>query len=243
MAKPIYLLLRTRITSTFRERKLREMPNPSFHRTRANTRAGASTSRYWSAMHVAEKYKELDGRGYKVLAVKMTSPDQVLQSAQGSIHASLAAEGLSHSIGIYFYRFEDLPKPEAFSKIGEVSRREGVLVRKQRGWLSTPKYGDSYLKPSTSGELKTIYSDVKLISTSNPMYFVFYEFDVLRSFPKIDEIAAFAKHRSHFGRGTRNKEQPNTFEQLGSALVWHSSAFDEVLAMKLPSGLSYERAI
>lgn len=194
-------------------------------------------------MHITEQYKELDGCGYKVLAVKLISPDQVLGSAKDSMHASLAAEGLSSSVGIYFYRFRDMPKPEAFTKIGEVSRREGVIVRKQRGWLATPKYGDSYLKPSTSGKLKTIYSDVKLISMSNPMYFVFYEFDVLRAFPKIDEIAAFSKHRSHFGRGTRNKEQPNTFEQLGSALVWHSSAFDEVLAMKMPSGVPYEKAI
>lgn len=193
-------------------------------------------------MHVAENYKELDGRGYKVLVVKATSPEQILKSGQGSIHTALVEDGLSSAIGIYFYRFEKLPKPEAFTKIGEVSRREGVTVRKQRGWLATPKYGDSYLKPSTSGVLKTIYSDVKLISPSNPMYFVFYELDVLRAFPKIDEIAAFAKHRNHFGRGTRNKEQPNTFEQLGSALVWHSSAFDEVLAMKFPSGLLYAQA-
>jgi hypothetical protein len=194
-------------------------------------------------MHIAEKYKELDGRGYKVLVVKVTSPGQILESSQGSIHASLTEEALSNSIGIYFYRFKDLPRPEAFTKIGEVSRREGVIVRKQRGWLATPKYGDSYLKPNTSGELKAIYSDVKLVSASNPMYFVFYELDVVRAFPKIDEIAAFAKHRIHFGRGTRNKEQPNTFDLLGSGLVWHSSAFDEVLAMKLPSGLPYEQAI
>ena len=74
------------------------------------------------------------------------------------------------------------------------------------------------------------------------LYFVFYEFDVENSFPKIDEIAAFAKHVSHFGRSTRNKERANTFVRLGCNLIWHDDAFFEVLEMKLPSGIRYADA-
>lgn len=194
-------------------------------------------------MHITEQYKQFNGRGYRVLVAKIQSPDQVLKAGEASIHAALLEEGLAGAIGLYFYRFRDLREPQAFSKIGEVSRREGVIVRKQRGWLATNKYGDSYLKPSTNGVQKVIYSDVQAVTTANPMYFTFYEFDVANSFPKIDEIAAFAKHHQHFGRTTRNKEQANTFDELGRNLVWYDAAFDEVLALRMPSGALYEQAI
>lgn len=194
-------------------------------------------------MHIAEQYKELNGRSYRVLVVRINSPDQVLQGGEGSIHAALMSEGLASAVGLYFYRFRDLPEPKAFSKIGEVSRREGVIMRKERGWLKASTYGDSYLKPNKKGVLKAIYADIQAVTAANPMYFTFYEFDPFSSFPKIDEIAAFAKHQRRFGRTTRNKEQANTFDELGRNLIWYSDAFDEVFDMKLPSGLSYVKAL
>jgi len=193
-------------------------------------------------MHVVEKYKEKDGNAYSVLVVRIVSPDQVLTGGSGSIHQALIAENVAESIGLYFYRFAKLKNPQAFSKIGEVSRKGGVIERKNRGWLAPKSYGDSYLKPSTNGEPKMVYSDVLAATEVNPMYFVFYEFDIENSFPKIDEIAAFSKHIKHFGRTTRNREQANTFDKLGSNLIWHDGAFSEVLELKLPSGVHYSDA-
>lgn len=193
--------------------------------------------------HIVETYKSADAHHYRVIVVRITSPQQVLTAGPGSIHESLVTEGLAESVGIYFYRFAELEEPQAFTKIGEVSREGGVIVRKQRGWLAPATYGDSYLKPSTSGVRKGIHTDVLAASAVNPMYFTFYEFDVEEAFPKIDEIAAFQKHVSHFGRSTRNRETANTFSRLGRNLVWHENSFSEVLGLRLPSGTSYADAI
>jgi hypothetical protein len=189
--------------------------------------------------HAVETYKIQDEVEYRVLVVRITSPLQVLGCGPGSIHEALRTEGLDTSVGLYFYRFQNLPTPQAFSKIGEVSREEGVIVRKQRGWLAPSTYGDSYLKSSRSGIRKVIHSDVLNVTEKNPMYFTFYEFDVEASFPKIDEILAFKKHLDYFGRSTRNKESVNTFSRLGRKLVWYEKSFSEVLNMSLPSGLTY----
>ncbi len=178
-----------------------------------------------------------------MLVAKIVSQAQVLTSNSTSIHEALTTEGLAGSIGLYFYRFAKLKDPQAFTKIGEVSREGGVIVRKQRGWLAPNTYGDSYLKPGRNGISKIIHSDLLSVTAEDPMYFVFYEFDVENSFPKIDEIAAFSKHVTHFGRTTRNREQANTFANLGRNLVWHDAAFEQVLQMKLPSGKSFENAI
>lgn len=194
-------------------------------------------------MHVVEKYKEKNGCVYRVLVVRIDSPTHVLSISKDSIHQALIDENMAASVGLYFYRFTTLEDPKAFTKIGEVSREGGVIVRKHRGWLAPESYGDSYLKLSKSGNQKAVYSDVQAVTEANPMYFVFYEFDVENSFPKIDEIAAFSKHISHFGRTTRNKEQANTFDKLGRNLVWYDGAFNEVLEMKLPSGRRYSDAI
>jgi hypothetical protein len=193
-------------------------------------------------MHVVETYKRRGEAIFKVLVTKIVSPAQVLQAGTGSIHSVLTDEGLGNSIGIYFYRFANLERWGAFTKIGEVSRAEGVIVRKQRGWLAPNTYGDSYLKASTKGERKQVHSDVMLTTKDDPMYFVFYQFDVENSFPKIDEMVAFAKHGQHFGRSTRNREQANTFSSLGRSLVWHEPAFNEVLDLRLPSGRGYHEA-
>ena len=193
--------------------------------------------------HVVETYTIKDDIEYRVLVVRITSPSQVLDCGPRSIHDALRAEGLDTSVGLYFYRFQNLPTPPAFSKIGEVSREGGVIVRKHRGWLAPNTYGDSYLKFSRDGVRKVIHSDVLDVNEQNPMYFIFYEFDVEASFPKIDEISAFKRHLDHFGRSTRNKESVNTFSRLGSKLVWYEKSFNEVLNMSLPSGLSYSSAI
>lgn len=192
-------------------------------------------------MYIVENYKTQNNptQEYRVLVVKLTSPDQVLTSENDSIHQIIKKVNLSESVGIYFYRFKNLDTAAAFSKIGEVSRKEGLIERKFRGWIAAPSYGDSYRKKNKKGVEKGIFSDVKIISEENPMYFVFYELDVKSAFPKIDEIHAFSKHVEKFGYSTRNKESANTFSDLGSNLVWHSPAFDEVLALKLPSGASY----
>ena len=194
-------------------------------------------------MHIVEKYKEQSDRAYRVLVVRIISPAQVLSDGKGSIHKALIDEKMRNSVGLYFYRFAKLEEPKAFSKIGEVSRNGGVIVRKNRGWLAPSSYGDSYKGLSKgSNAHKVVYSDVLSVTDVNPMYFVFYEFDVENSFPKIDEIAAFAKHVSHFGRSTRNKERAHTFVRLGCNLIWHDDAFFEVLEMKLPSGIRYADA-
>ncbi|MCF5775524.1 hypothetical protein GIV40_00280 [Pseudomonas poae] len=194
-------------------------------------------------MHAIENYKTVNASQYRVLVVRIVSPSQILESGPGSIHQLLIDEGLDKTVGLYFYRFQNLSYPAAFSKIGEVSREDGVIVRKKRGWLSPDSYGDSYLKRSSKGERKIIYDDVNSVRDENPMYFTFYEFDIEASFPKIDEIAAFRKHLEHFGCSTRNREAVNTFSRLGSKLVWYEESFNEVLNLRLPSGISYEEAI
>jgi hypothetical protein len=194
-------------------------------------------------MHVVETYKQSAGTAYRVLVARISSPNQVLQAGAGSIHHALESECLGNSVGLYFYRFHTLKAPEAFTKIGEVSRQGGVIVRKKRGWLAPQSYGDSYLKGSTTGAQKGVHSDVLGVTDTDPMYFVFYQFDVENSFPKIDEMAAFAKHVQHFGRSTRNREPANTFSSLGRNLIWHPNAFEEVLKMQLPSGRTYSEAI
>jgi hypothetical protein len=142
---------------------------------------------------------------------------------------------MAKAIGLYFYRFEDLGLAAAFSKIGEVSRKEGIQERKKRGWLGTNTYGDTYLD-------KKIHEDILTASPSKALYFVFYEFSTPDSLPKIDELLAFEKHKNHFGKNPRNRESSNSNSSLGRNLVWHQSAFDEVLNLEFPDGTSYADA-
>lgn len=76
------------------------------------------------------------------MVVKVVDPAQVLASGPGSIHEALGDEGVGTSIGLYFYRFANLENRGAFTKIGEVSRSEGVRIRKHRGWLAPKSYGE-----------------------------------------------------------------------------------------------------
>lgn len=186
-------------------------------------------------MYIAKKYSSNCGRSdgnQKVFVYLITSPQQVLNKYNNPILEALGECGILNSIGIYFYRFKNLNTYNAFTKIGEVSRIEGIEKRFSRGWHGTETYSDTYLS-------KNIHNDIKLISNSNPMYFVFYEFDTLNSYPKIDEQIAFKKHFDHFNTSTRNYEKPNGNFELGKNLVWHSSAFEDVLNMKFPNGSPY----
>jgi hypothetical protein len=185
---------------------------------------------YTAKIYICSSERAISNK--KVFVYLITSPQEVLKKVNNPIVRALKIHGLSESIGIYFYRFKNLGNYIAFSKIGEVSRIEGIEKRFIRGWHGTITYGDTYLS-------KGIHNDIKLISKSNPMYFVFYEFDTLNSFPKIDEMAAFKKHLTHFERSTRNNERPNGNFQLGQNLVWHNTAFNEVLKLEFPDGVQY----
>lgn len=187
------------------------------------------------SIYTIENYKN----NCRVIVVKITSSDQILKAGNDSIHKIIESNNLSNAVGIYFYRFKDISTFKAFSKIGEVSRKEGIIERKYRGWLAPDTYGDSYRKLGKKTGRKVIYSDVLSITENNPMYFTFYEFDVDNAFPKIDEILAFKNHKDFFGHKPRNKEQANTFVELGSKLVWYKNAFNEVNTLKLPSGTAY----
>jgi len=62
----------------------------------------------------------------------------------------LKKEGLSSSIGLYFYRFKNTDIP--FIKIGECTRKEGVEVRFKRGWHGTETYSDTYRRKKVKDE-------------------------------------------------------------------------------------------
>jgi hypothetical protein len=183
-------------------------------------------------MYIIEKYKEKEGHIFRVLVIQIQSPDQVLTDGEGSIHQALIAENLAQSTGLYFYRFAILENPQAFSKIGEVSKGDTISMRQKRGWLSPAHDFDSYLN-------KGVHADILATTEANPMYFVFYEFDVLKSFPKIDMMATFEKHHKRFGRSTKTSEQNTAFNKLGLSMIWYDLAFNEVLEMKFPSGKCY----
>ncbi|WP_393964648.1 hypothetical protein [Exiguobacterium sp. S22-S28] len=169
---------------------------------------------------------------YKVFVYLITDPNEILERDENPITKALKEHKLNRSIGIYFYRFKDLEDGCGFSKIGEVSSKSGVVNRFTRGWHGTHKYGDTYLN-------KELFKDVQRISPENPMYFIFYEFDLLNSFPKIDEICAFYEHRKKLKCSTTNKERINSNHKLGSNLVWYKKAFHEVFDLKFPNGKPY----
>jgi len=51
---------------------------------------------------VVETYTIKDGIEYRVLVVRITSPSQILDCGQESIHEALHKEGLGKSVGLYF---------------------------------------------------------------------------------------------------------------------------------------------
>lgn len=169
---------------------------------------------------------------HKVLVYLITNPQEILKRDNNCILNVLDNNNLGSSVGLYFYRFKHLKNDCGFSKIGEVSSENGIENRFKRGWHGTSLYGDTYLN-------KELHNDISQISFENPMYFIFYEYDLLDSFPKIDELHAFSEHKKIFGRLTNNRERINSNFKIGSNLVWHKQIFDEVLNLKLPDGKPY----
>jgi len=180
----------------------------------------------------AFKKNRTTGEDFRVLVVKITSPNQVLtEIGENTIYRIIREHGFSSSIGTYFYRFEKIDHT-GFTKIGEVSNSQGLILRKRRGWVLADSNRDTY-------KGKIIHQDLLDVSITNPMYFVFYESEIANSFPKIDEIHAFACHKNEFSVSTRNSERNNTFHELGRNLRWYPNAFSEVLNLKFPSGVDY----
>ena len=162
----------------------------------------------------------------KVFIASITSPEIILCKNNNALISSLIDAGLGNAIGLYFYRFKFIDNYNSFSKIGEVTSMNGISNRLKRGWHGTVAYSDTYLN-------RKLHDDVLEITPSNPMFFVFYEFDLFTSFPKIDEIYAFKKHDNHFKCCTRNAERINANYQLGKDLIFHEPAFNEVLTLDI----------
>ena len=187
------------------------------------------------------KYKADSKRGSgdeKVIAILLTSPSDILEKNNNCVLSALESEGLSSSIGVYFYRFK---KSVPFIKIGECTREEGISVRFSRGWHGTKKYSDTY----QGKKIKDQYVDseflnqVNKISETNPAYFVFYEHSTMQSHPKIDEMFAYRMHKKLFRQGTLIPERMNGNPFLARKLIWHKSAFSEVFRCRFPDGSDY----
>ena len=185
---------------------------------------------------VSKKYNADSGRGSgseQVFCAILTSPDDILRKKDNFVVNSLRESGVESSIGLYFYRFRNYVKP--FIKIGECTRQDGVGVRFSRGWHGTERYSDTYLK----SELAT---QINLISSENPAYFVFYEHSTQHSHPKIDEVFAYRMHKRLFKCGTASPERMNGNPLLARSLVWHKKAFSEVVLCQFPDGSAYPGA-
>lgn len=193
-----------------------------------------------------QTYTASSGRGSgseKVVAVLLTDPNEIFSKSENVVLNALRESGVASSIGLYFYRFKNTSNP--FIKIGECTRQEGICVRFQRGWHGTEKYSDTYLMKKEKGgsyvesELST---QIKRISHDNPAYFIFYEHSTLQSHPKIDEVFAYRMHKRLFQRGTASPERMNGNPLLARRLVWHKTAFSEVVRCQFPDGTPYPGA-
>lgn len=189
-----------------------------------------------------QKYVADSGRGTgreKVVCILLTTPEDVLSKDSNFVLSQLKAAGVSNSIGLYFYRFKNTADP--FIKIGECTRREGIEVRFKRGWHGTEAYSDTYLRKKTGdGYLDSeLLLEIRKISPANPAYFVFYEHQTVNSHPKIDEVYAYRMHKRLFQKGTASPERMNSNPLLARYLVWHKSAFSEVVRGQMPDGTAY----
>ena len=194
---------------------------------------------------LVETYKPDSGRGSggeKVVVIRLTQPNDLLATEDNFVIKCLVDAGVNASVGLYFYRFENSQLP--FMKIGECGRTEGIEFRFRRGWHFSTTCSDTYRgkRKRDEAEKPSLFLEtIKTISVEKPAYFVFYEMRATHSFPKIDEMLAHRSHKTHFKRGTINRERVNTHETLGVELTFHNNAFNEVLNKQLPSGLAYER--
>ena len=199
-------------------------------------------SKIFMQKHICRSYIAESGRGTgneKVISILLESPEDILNKPENLVLNALEEENLSSSIGLYFYRFKSNKIP--FIKIGECTGKEGIAKRFKRGWHGTKTYSDTYLAKKEKGQYvdSVFLTEVRNISKDNPAYFIFYEHLTEESHPKIDEVHAYIKHKTHFNEGTINKERINGNEKLGKNLVWHDSAFVEVLELKFPDNCAY----
>ncbi|MCA0185942.1 MAG: hypothetical protein LCH90_08075 [Proteobacteria bacterium] len=221
-------------------------PNSSFHRPCAKSRAvrqiqtlGVITTNMSRVAY--QEYRAASDRGTcreRVICMLLTSPDDILNKNDNFVLRHLRVAEIAGAIGLYFYRFAE---HGPFIKIGECTRTEGIAVRFQRGWHSTEKYSDNYARKKKDGNYvdSEFAMEIKKISETNPAYFVFYEHETMHSHPKIDEVYAYRMHKRFFGAGTLSPERMNSNPLLARRLVWHKSAFSEVLRCQLPDGTHY----
>ncbi len=190
-----------------------------------------------------QNYRAASGRGTgkeRVVCVLLTSPDDVLGTPNNHVLNCLKSAAVHGSIGLYFYRFRNEVGP--FIKIGECTRQGGISVRFQRGWHGTKKYADTYLQKKGKDGLyiaSEFLLQVQRISSENPAYFVFYQHATLHSHPKIDEVFSYRMHKRFFKCGTASPERINGNPLLARRLVWHKTAFAEVVRGQFPDGTYY----
>ena len=192
--------------------------------------------------YLAKTYNASSGRGSgseKVLCVTLTSHEDVLQKDNNPVLAAIKDSGLNKSIGLYFYRFKS--PHSSFIKIGESTRKDGIEMRFKRGWHYSHTCNDTYLKKKRDGryESSEFYDEIMKIRIDNPAYFVFYEYAILNSFPKIDELYAYHCHKRLFKTDTLSPERMNGNSMLGRKLIWHKKAFSEVARCRFPCGQQY----
>jgi hypothetical protein len=136
-------------------------------------------------------------------------------------------------VGVYFYRFIDGSKP--FVKIGETARPGGIAERFKNGWHG--KGTDSYLKQTRNKEKvdSEFLNAVKEITDKNRMYFIFYEHPLMWSHTKADEMYSMTMHQRFYKQGTVNGERANKNRLMGRKLVFHKSAFSDILCGTIPN--------
>ena len=192
------------------------------------------------------EYQADSGRGTgkeRAICILLNQPDDILSKGDNFVLGQLRSCGIGSAIGLYFYRFKNTAKP--FIKIGECTRKDGIAIRFQRGWHGTETYGDTYLrkKKESSYVDSELLKQIRLISTVNPAYFIFYEHQTLNSHPKIDEVYAYRMHKRLFGQATASPERMNSNPLLARRLVWHKGAFREAVRGVLPDGSGYPSGV
>ena len=192
--------------------------------------------------HTIEKYRPSSAKNLaspRVICCALNNPQDLLQSGKKNnpVLKALHKGEMNNCAGLYFYKFRDASKP--FIKIGETTRPGGIAGRFTGGWHRNGT--DSYLSKIENKKKvdSEFFKAILLISPDNPAYFVFYEHPLVCSHTKADEMYSMVAHNRYFKKGTINSERINGNRLLGRKLVFHKSAFSEVLKEKFPSGHNY----
>ena len=187
---------------------------------------------------VHKTHRSYQGR-CRVFCYRITDITQLTSHTRGSVLDVLDRKDFADSVGLYFYRFADDDQP--FVKVGECSSRP-ITERFRKGWFG--RGTDSYIHRQTRNPVtdedryKPMYRELLKVSHDNPAYFVFYEMVTEEATPKVDEFIAIEHHVRHFNRSTISPHSVPRY-RTGAHLVWHDSAFDEVLKKQFPSGNPY----